>query len=134
MHLKGLYLSLILIKTFLKNETPPGLSQLPNRNWDIFVFISTLPPFGNLSQIFLFFLVMPPLINNNIKKNIKNSDNNNNNGSLKEYHMNFYCPHLRRVSPSISNHSVSKLCQNKFKISPFSANKVPFQAPENAKI
>ena len=33
-----------------------------------------------------------------------------------------------------SKDSISKLCQNKFKISPFSANKVMFKAPENAKI
>ena len=74
------------------------------------------------------------IINNNIKKYIKNSNNINNKGNPKEHKMNFYCPQLSRICSAIGNNSISILFQNNFKISPFSANKVPFQAPENAKI
>ena len=65
---------------------------------------------------------------------IRKSNNINNKGNPKEHKMNFYCPQLSRICSAIGNNSISKLCQNNFKISPFSANKVPFQAPENAKI
>ena len=74
------------------------------------------------------------IINNNIKKYIKNSNYINNKGNPKEHEMNFYCPQLSRIYSAIGNNSISKLCQNNFKTLPFSANKMSFQAPENAKI